>query len=86
MLNTVQQRRTKMSTEILGIRLPPQKKQLFESVCLELNTTPSAVTRQLIEIYLKNAPKLIQKHRKEIRALENFVEEVQNHPEYQQNN
>lgn len=75
-----------MSTEILGIRLPPQKKQLFESVCLELNTTPSAVTRQLIEIYLKNAPKLIQKHRKEIRALENFVEEVQNHPEYQQNN
>jgi ubiquinone/menaquinone biosynthesis C-methylase UbiE len=75
-----------MSTEILGIRLPKQKKQLFESVCLELNTTPSAVTRQLIEIYLKNAPKLIQKHRKEIRALENFVEEVQNHPEYQQNN
>ena len=75
-----------MSTEILGIRLPKQKKQLFESVCLELNTTPSAVTRQLIEIYLKNAPKLIQKHRKEIRALENFVEEVQNHSEYQQNN
>ena len=75
-----------MSTEIFGIRLPKQKKQLFESVCLELNTTPSAVTRQLIEIYLKNAPKLIQKHRKEIRALENFVEEVQNHPEYQQNN
>ena len=45
-----------MSTEILGIRLPKQKKQLFESVCLELNTTPSAVTRQLIEIYLKMLP------------------------------
>lgn len=75
-----------MKAEILGVRIQKQKKELFERVCVELNTTPSIVTRQLIDLYLRSAPKLIEKHRKELRTLQEFVTEVENHPDYCEDN
>jgi hypothetical protein len=65
-----------MRSEVLGIRLPPTKKKQFEAVCEQLETVPSAVIRQLIDIYLKQAPTLIKKHRQQKAELLEFLGDV----------
>lgn len=40
-------------TEILQIRLAPEKKRAFEQLCLERGTTMSAVLRSFIDCELK---------------------------------
>jgi hypothetical protein len=66
-----------MASEILGIRVPQVKKKQLEAVCEQLDTVPSVVVRQLIDVYLKQAPSLIKQHRKEKAQLEEVVGELE---------
>jgi hypothetical protein len=62
-----------MRSEVIGTRLPPTKKKQFEAVCEQLETVPAIVVRQLIDLYLKQAPNLIKQHQKEKADLEQFL-------------